>query len=113
MTYVHPFLIERVPGAAEDLEDDHRIIERMFNELVDHFDGIIGKSIEFDKLGDLCLEFYRAMNRFISFYPVHINKEEEYTQPALWSVCTEDELGTTMGRILASLNLQEAMYDLI
>jgi hypothetical protein len=25
-TYVHPFLFERVPGAAKDLEDDHRNI---------------------------------------------------------------------------------------
>lgn len=111
-TYVHPFLIQRVPGAAKDLEDDHRTIERMFDELVDHFDGIIGKSIEFDKLGELCLEFYRALNRFISFYLIHINKEEEYIQPALWSICTEDELRTTMGRILASLSPQEAMFDL-
>jgi iron-sulfur cluster repair protein YtfE (RIC family) len=91
-TYVHPFLIERVPGAAQDLEDDHRDTERMLDELVNHFDGIMGKSIEFDKLFELGLEFYRALNRFITHYLVHINKEEEYIQPALWFVCTGDEL---------------------
>jgi hypothetical protein len=84
----------------------------MFDELVDHFDGIMGRASEFDKLGELCLEFYRALNRFISFYFVHINKEEEHIQPALWAVCTGDELWTAMGRILASLSPQEAMYDL-
>lgn len=56
----------------------------MFDELVNHFDGILGKPMEFDKLGELCLEFYRALNRFISFYLGHINKEEEYIQPAIW-----------------------------
>ncbi len=111
-TYVHPFLIERVPGAAKDLKDDHKNVERMFDELVSHFDGILSKSMEFKKLGELCLEFYRALNRFISFYLVHINKEEEYIQPALWTVCTGDELWTTMGRILAGLSPQEAMRDL-
>ena len=111
-TYVHPFLRERVPGAAQDLEDDHRDTERMLDELVNHFEGIMGKSIEFDKLGELCLEFYRALNRFITHYLVHINKEEEYIQPALWFVCTGDELWTAMGRILASLSPQEAMQEL-
>jgi hypothetical protein len=109
---IHPFLIERVPGAARDLEDDHKNIERMFDELVNHFDGIMSKPIVFDKLGELCLEFYRALNRFISFYLVHINKEEEYIQPALWAVCTEDELWMALSRILASLSPQEAMQDL-
>jgi len=111
-TYVHPFLRERVPGAAQDLEDDHRDTERMLDELVNHFEGIMGKSIEFDKLFELCLEFYRALNRFITHYLVHINKEEEYIQPALWFVCTGDELWTAMGRILASLSPQEAMQEL-
>jgi len=111
-TYVHPFLRERVPGAAQNLEDDHRDTERMLDELVNHFEGIMGKSTDFDKLGELCLEFYRALNRFITHYLAHINKEEEYIQPALWFVCTGDELWTAMGRILASLSPQEAMHDL-
>jgi len=111
-TYVHPFLRERVPGAAKDLEDDHRDTERMFDELVDDFDGIMGKPIEFDKLFELCLEFYRALNRFITHYLVHINKEEEYIQPALWFVCTGDELWKAMCKILASLSPQQAMQDL-
>jgi hypothetical protein len=110
--YVHPFLVERVPGAAKDLEDDHKIVERMFDELVNHFDGILGRSNDFNKLGELCLEFYRALNRFIAFYLVHINKEEEYVQPALWAVCTEDELRMILGRILASLSPKDAMQDL-
>ncbi|MDD1752881.1 MAG: hypothetical protein LUQ38_07320, partial [Methanotrichaceae archaeon] len=55
---------------------------------------------------------YRALNRFITHYLVHINKEEEYIQPALWFVCTGDELWTAMGRILASLSPQEAMQEL-
>jgi len=111
-TYVHPFLRERVPGAAQDLEDDHRDTEQMLDELVSHFDSIIDKPIEFDKLFELCLEFYRALNRFISFYLVHINKEEEYIQPALWFVCTRDENWTAVSRILASLSPQEAMQEL-
>jgi hypothetical protein len=111
-TFVHPLLRERVPGAALDLEDDHRDTERMLDELVNHFDGILGKSIEFDRLFELCLEFYRALNRFITHYLVHINKEEEYIQPALWFVCTRDENWTAVSRILASLSPQEAMQEL-
>jgi hypothetical protein len=111
-TYVHPFLREMVPGAAQDLEDDHRDTERMLDELVNNFDVIMGKPIEFDKLFELCLEFYRALNRFIAHYLVHINKEEEYIQPALWFVCTGDELRTAMSKILASLSPEEAMQEL-
>ena len=111
-TYVHPFLRERVPGAAQDLEDDHRDTERMFDELVNDFDCILNKPIEFDKLFELWLEFYRDLNRFICHYLVHIKKEEEYIQPTLWFVCTGDELWTALSRILASLSPQEAMQDL-
>jgi len=111
-TYVHPFLRERVPSAAQDLEGDHRDTERMLDELMNHFDNLMGKPIEFDKLFELCLEFYRALNRFICHYLVHINKEEEYIQPALWFVCTGDELWTAMSRILASLRPQQAMQEL-
>jgi len=58
-TIIHPFLVERVSGAAKDLEDNHKNIERMFDELVNHFDGIMSKPIVFDELGER-LEFYRA-----------------------------------------------------
>ncbi len=46
------------------------------------------------------LEFYRALNRFISFYLVHINKEEELIQPALWELTTAKELLTIYGALI-------------
>jgi hypothetical protein len=41
---------------------------------------------------ELALEFYRAWNRFVAFYFMHINREEEQVMPALWKLCTVEEL---------------------
>jgi len=109
---LHPFMQDRVPGMAKDLEDDHRNMHIMFDDLVSHFDGIADRVDSFEKKDELCLEYYRAVNRFIAFYLAHIDKEEEKVQPALWAVCTPEELGAAFADILASQTPKEAQLNL-
>jgi hypothetical protein len=110
--FIHPFLYERVPGAAKEIELDHQKMHIMIDELVSHFNGIMGRPNTFEKIGELCLEFYLALNRFISFYLAHIDKEDERIQPTLWVVCTNEELGATFSKMVASQSPQELMYNL-
>jgi len=97
---------------ARDLEEDHRNMHLMFDDLVRHFDGIADREATFERKNELCMEYYRALNRFISFYLAHIDKEEERVQPALWAVCTPGELGVAFAAILASQNAKEAVQNL-
>ena len=100
--YIHPMLSVRVPGGARKLEEDHRIINQRFDDLVTHLDGTRAQTADIKKRRELILEFYRAWNRFLSFYFVHINKEEEQVTPLLWKLCTNEELATTFKTIMAS-----------
>ena len=100
--YIHPMLNERVPGGARKLEEDHRIINQRFDDLVSHFDGTRAQTADLKKRRELILEFYRAWNRFLSFYFVHINEEEEQVTPLLWKLCTNEELAATFKTIMAS-----------
>jgi len=109
---IHPLLSDRVPGAARKLEEDHRKINQQFDDLITHFAAIGTKPAEFERRRELALEFYRAWNRFTSFYFMHINKEEENIQPALWQLCTNEELANTFRTILASQKPDELKYNL-
>jgi hemerythrin-like domain-containing protein len=100
--YIHPMLSERVPGGARKLEEDHRIINQRFDDLVTHLDATRAQSADLRKRRELTLEFYRAWNRFLSFYFLHINKEEEQVTPVLWKLCTNEELAATFKMIMAS-----------
>ena len=91
---LHPIIKERLPSEARRLEEDHRSIEQQFDDLIVNLDAIKTASIDFEKRREMVLEFYRALNRFISFYLVHINKEEELIKPALWELTTAKELLT-------------------
>ena len=98
--FLHPILKERLPGEARRLEEDHRSIDRQFDDLIVNLDAISVTSIDFEKRREMVLEFYRALNRFISFYLVHINTEEELIQPALWELTTAQELVTAFNAII-------------
>jgi hemerythrin-like domain-containing protein len=104
---IHPLLSERVPGGADKLNEDHRIMHKQFDELVAYF-GQMKK-----KLGEeLSLEFYLAWNRFIAFYFNHIDYEEEHVMPALWKLCSNDELIEVFRKALASQTPKELMENL-
>ena len=79
--FIHPLLSERVPGGADKLNEDHRIMHKQFDELV----GCLGE-IKKKPRDELSLEFYLAWNRFISFYFNHIDYEEEHVMPMLWEL---------------------------
>jgi hypothetical protein len=52
-------------------------------------------------------EFYRAWNRFLSFYFIHIDKEEEQVTPVLWKFCTNEQLVAAFKMIMASQKPEE------
>ncbi len=104
---VHPLLSQRVPGGANRLNEDHRIMRRQYEELVACFAEIKDKRTDFEKHEEQCLEFYLAWNRFLSFYFDHINYEEEYVMPTLWKLCTSDELTDTFRKVLADQTPKE------
>ncbi len=105
--FIHPLLSDRVPGGARELEAEHRDHFERLDDLVAHLDGIRTKSVSFEKRRELALEFYRALNRFIALYLVHLNKEEEEVQPTLWKLCADDELMAAFGKMLASQSPEE------
>lgn len=110
--FIHPLLSERVPGGARKLEEDHRTMHQKFDDIVVHLDRTRASSIESEMRGRLVLEFYRALNRFTSFYFIHINEEEENAQPMLWKICTAKELDEAHKAMIASQNPEELKYDL-
>ena len=99
--FIHPLLAERVPGGADRLEEDHRVMHKQFDNLVACFGELKKKATDFEQRDELSLEFYRAWSRFISFYLDHIDFEEDHVMPLLWKLCTQDELAGRFRQILA------------
>ena len=110
--FIHTMLSQRVPGGARQLEEDHRVMHQKFDDLITHFDGIRAKPADFEKRRELTLEFYRAWNRFIAFYFMHINREEEKVMPTLWKLCTNEELADTFKMIMANQKQEEVVENL-
>jgi hypothetical protein len=110
--FIHPLLSERIPGGARRLEEDHRIMHQRLNDLVTHFENVKSKPVDFETHNELAFEFYRAWNRFMTFYFTHINHEEEEIQPALWKLCTNEELANTFKSIMAIQTPKELMNNL-
>lgn len=88
---LHPLLATEVPGCVEHLEDEHRKAHDRFDRLITHLD-VTRKQSEPEKQRARGLEFYLALNRFITFFLRHLDEEEERAQPALWNLSTPEEL---------------------
>jgi iron-sulfur cluster repair protein YtfE (RIC family) len=110
--HIHPLLYDRIPEGAKDLEQDHRRQEQILEDLGKHLKNLSEKPVDFEKRGEIALEFYRGFNRFISIYLAHINKEEEVIQPSLWKLCTSGELLNVFNTIIASMEPQMLMLNL-
>jgi hemerythrin-like domain-containing protein len=110
--FIHPLLAERVPGGADRLEADHRIMHKQFDNLVACFGDLKKKPADFEKREELSLEFYRAWSRFVAFYLGHIDFEEEQVMPLLWELCTQEELAERFRQIMADLTPKQLMYNL-
>ena len=110
--FIHPLLSEKVPGGANKLNEDHRIMHQQFDAIVECFEEIKKKPTDFEKLQDLAQEFYLAWNRFTSFYLSHIDYEEEHAMPTLRKLCTYDELSEARGKILGGQDPKSMMYSL-
>jgi len=109
--FIHTVLSQRVPGGARQLEEDHRVVREKFDDLITQFDGIRAKPVDFEKRGELLLEFYRAWSRFIAFYFMHINREEEQILPLLWKLCTVEELAETHKLMIINQKMEELVED--
>jgi hypothetical protein len=110
--HIHPLLYERIPEGARDLEEDHIRQRENLEALGNCLEVLSEKPMEFEPRGELALEFYRGLNRFIASYLVHVDKEEEVIQPMLWRICTEKELASTYNTILSSMEPEELMMNL-
>ncbi len=110
--FIHPLLSERIPGGANKLNEDHKNMHRQFDEIAACFGEMKKKTSDFEKLQDIVQELYLAWNRFMAFYLTHINYEEEYAMPALWRLCTNDELMSARGKILGGQDPKSMMYSL-
>ena len=110
--FIHPLLAERVPGGADRLEEDHRVMHKQFENIVTCFGELKKKLTDFEQRDELSLEFYRAWSRFISFYLDHIDFEEDHVMPLLWKLCTNDELAGRFRQIVTDLTPNQLMYNL-
>jgi hemerythrin-like domain-containing protein len=110
--HIHPLLYDRIPEGARELEADHRRQEQKLDDLGKYLERLLTKPLEFEKLRELALEFYRGLNRFIAIYLVHINKEEENILPTLWRLCTGEELANAFSSIVSSMKPEELMLNL-
>ena len=110
--HIHPLLYDRIPEGAKDLEEDHGRQEQILENLAKHLGTLSEKPVEFEKREEIALEFYRGLNRFISVYLAHINKEEEVIQPSLWKLCTPGELLEAFNTIIASMEPRMLMLNL-
>ena len=109
--FIHTVLSQRVPGGARQLEEDHRVMRQEFDELITHFDDIRALPVDFEKRGELALEFYRAWSHFMAFYFMHINREEEDIMPLLWKLCTVEELAETHKLMITDQTKEELVED--
>ena len=110
--HIHPLLYDRIPEGAIGLEQDHKRQEQILEGLAKHLKNLSEKPVDFEKRGEIALEFYRGFNRFISIYLAHINKEEESIQPSLWKLCTPGELLNAFNTIISSMEPQVLMLNL-
>ena len=110
--FIHPLLAERVPGGADRLEEDHRVMHKQFDNLVACFGELKKKPTDFEQRDELSLEFYRAWSRFISFYLDHIDFEEDHVMPLLWKLCTQDELAGRFRQIMADQTTKQLLSNL-
>ncbi len=109
---LHPILRSTAPALAEDIEADHRNMNRMFDELVQGLDGLIASNAPPEVREGLSLDCYKATNRFIGFYIAHTEKEEGRVQPAIWAATTADESFEAFTRVMRSQAPKEAAMNL-
>jgi len=110
--FIHPLLAERVPGGANRLNEDHRIMHKQFDDLLAVFGEIRKKPADFEKREDISQEFYLAWNRFIVFYFNHVDYEEEYVMSSLWKLCTSEELFNVFRQVMADQTPNQLMGNL-
>jgi hypothetical protein len=111
-TYVHPLLAQRVPGGAQRIELDHVAMHRQMDDLVSMVEMMQDTSVTLTEKKAVFQELYLAWNRFVVFYLMHIDYEEEQAQPELWRLCSDEEVRAIFFRIIGSEAPQMLAFDL-
>lgn len=111
-THVHPLLAQRVPGGAQKIELDHVVMHRQIDDLVAMVEMMQDTSVTLTEKKAVFQELYLAWNRFVAFYLVHIDYEEEQAQPELWRFCSDEEVKAIFYRIIGSEAPEMLAFDL-
>ncbi|MBO9540899.1 hemerythrin domain-containing protein [bacterium] len=98
--FLHPVLGLHVPDELPPLESEHAELEHRLDELEHQLSRLETAEPESHTAG---LGFYRALNRYISDYLAHQDREESDVQPRLWACESQGDLGAMMGRFVAAL----------
>ena len=109
--FIHPFLAERFPAAADFLESEHDDLENNLVELQAFYEDIQSNPCAQWQCLTFGGEFYRALQRFIARYLDHMD-EEEATMVRLWHKCEPEELRTVVTRMLASMSAEQEREEL-
>ena len=106
-TFCHPLITRLVLGGARALDIEHREQEAMLDDLEAHFKHMISKGSGRRSLVKDGIQFYRALNRSLARYLVHLDQEEAQVMPTLWDLCSDEELTGVLGEIIASMKPEE------
>lgn len=109
--FIHPALAQRVPGGARGLEREHEIMHRHLDDIMATADLLVQGPSSTTEIRALVQELYLAWNRFVAFYLMHIDAEEEQVQPALWRLCSEVEVRAMLGKILEAETPGQLAFD--
>jgi len=109
--FTHPMLDARVPGGAELLEEERRTLKHRLDNLT-NFAARLRAASDNEERQDLGLECYLALNRFISLFWSHLDREEEQAQPTLWRFYSDEELVTMWNQLLAAQSTADTKANL-
>jgi hypothetical protein len=94
-TYAHPIISYKLPGEREQLEHEHEEHNIELAHLQTKLQSLTAQNVDGIERNNLLTEFYRALNRFIAHYLLHLD-EEEYFMQTLWQICQPAELFAIM-----------------
>ncbi len=110
-SFIHPTLAQRVPGGARVLEEEHGVMNRHLDDIMAMADLLVQGSPPATESKALAQELYLAWNRFVAFYLMHIDTEEERVQPELWRLCSDAEVRAMLGKILGAESPEQLALD--
>lgn len=100
--FMHPLLLRHVPVDFAQMEAEHHDLEPELERLEASVRALSTIAEPAERLA-AGKALYRAFNRFVAGYLVHIDEEEDQVLPRLWAVCPDAELEAMMAEFKASV----------